>query len=479
MTAQQIAAPDPLASVPALHILEGLTRIHPWILVIDAQRRVLWVSEGLREIPGIDGLAPGMDARTFLAKLPRPEQVFPLRSSLRGRSHLQSAPLELRGADGRAIPVDLDLMRVASGEGDLILVIATEHAFTSGDDDLNAHLLDSLPDAVLAIDAGGVVRRANDAACRLLESSANEILARPIGALLAEGADQIEALAEILQGPPREAVCDLRLRARSGHIRSLEVSVTPLGAGARAILLWDVTEEREAKQRLCKANEELEHCVGALAHDLRSPLVGLLGFSRLLRQDYQDSLDETGRHFVDRIEQAARTMESLIHDLLELARIGEPGEPPFLVDPCEVLQQLAAELKPRLEAADIELALPGGLVSRVYCDRSRLYQVFSNLIGNAIDHMGPRRDARIEVQIEEDDHAHEIVVADNGRGVDPAHRERIFEIFKSIGIRADGRRGTGMGLTIVKKIVEKHGGRVWVESEPGLGARFHATLPRR
>jgi signal transduction histidine kinase len=93
--------------------------------------------------------------------------------------------------------------------------------------------------------------------------------------------------------------------------------------------------------------------------------------------------------------------------------------------------------------------------------------------------MGPRRDARIEVRIDEDDHQHEIVVADNGRGVDPAHSERIFEAFQSIGTRADGRRGTGMGLAIVKKIVERRSGRIWVESEPGRGARFHVTLPRR
>jgi signal transduction histidine kinase len=172
-------------------------------------------------------------------------------------------------------------------------------------------------------------------------------------------------------------------------------------------------------------------------------------------------------------------MESLIHDLLELARIGESGERPALVDPREVLLQLAAELKPRLEAAGIDLVLPTGLMSRMYCDRSRMYQVFSNLIGNAIDHMGPRRDARIEVSIDEDDSQHEIVVSDNGRGVDPAHRDRIFEVFQSIGTRSDGRRGTGMGLAIVKKIVEKRGGRVWLESEPGCGARFHVTLPRR
>ena len=477
MTAHTSAGTDPLLALPIRRVLEGLARIHRWIIVVDAQRRILWMSEGLRDLAGTGELALGVDARNFIAKLPRPEQLFPLRSNLRGRAQLTGAPLELRLADGRAIPVDIDLVRIDDGDCDLVIAIATEHVATP--DSVDAALLDALPDAVLAVDSEGVVRRANRASRQMLEVAAEDLLARPIATVLAKGAEEIEALAEALSGSPREASCELTLRAPSGRVRRLAVRVTPLSGGGRAVALRDATEEHQALARLRKANEELDHCVGALAHDLRSPLVGLLGFSRLLRQDYEDSLDDTGHHFLDRLEQGARTMEALIHDLLELARIGEAGEQPVLVDPREVLAQMAAELKPRLETAGIELALPSNLVTRVFCDRSRLYQVFSNLIGNAIDHMGARREARIEVRIDENDRQHEIVVADNGRGVDPAHRERIFEAFQSIGTRADGRRGTGMGLAIVKKIVERRGGRIWVEGEPGLGARFHVTLPRR
>jgi PAS domain S-box-containing protein len=478
MTAQKIAVVDPISAVPIRRIFDALARIHRWVLVLDEQRHVVWSSDALRELPGMGDLAIGVDARNFLAKLPKPEQVFPLRSDMRERTQLTGSPLELRVAGGRVIPVDIDLVRVDSADGDFLIVIATEHVDPTGDG-LEARLLDVLPDAVLAVDAGGFVRRANRAALRLLEASSDQVIARSVTALLAKGADQIDALATALQGAPRKAIGELTRRARSGRVSTLEVTVTPLSGGARAVVLRDVTEQREVEQRLRKANEELEHCIGAIAHDLRSPLVGLLGFSRLLRQDYEDSLDQTGHHFLDRIEQGARTMEALIHDLLELARIGEAGERPVLVDPREVLAQLAAELKPRLESAGIELVLPSNLVSRVFCDRSRMYQVFSNLIGNAIDHMGPRRDARIEVLIDEDESQHEIVVADNGRGIDPSDRERIFEVFQSIGTRSDGRRGTGMGLAIVKKIVERRGGRIWVESEPGSGARFHLTLPRR
>jgi signal transduction histidine kinase len=170
-------------------------------------------------------------------------------------------------------------------------------------------------------------------------------------------------------------------------------------------------------------------------------------------------------------------MEALIHDLLELSRIGPPGERPSMVDPRAVLLQLHAEVKPRLEAASIELVLPSD-PPLVFCDRTRLYQVFSNLIGNAIHHMGACDDARIEVAVVEDEEFHRISVTDTGRGIAREHHQRIFEVFQSLGSRQDGSRGTGIGLAIVRKIAETHGGRAWVESEPGHGATFHVTLRR-
>jgi len=114
----------------------------------------------------------------------------------------------------------------------------------------------------------------------------------------------------------------------------------------------------------------------------------------------------------------------------------------------------------------------------VLCDRTRLYQVFSNLIGNALDYMGPVSDPTITIEVFEDPDEHRIVVRDNGRGIAPAQRERIFDLFQTCGPRADGRRGTGIGLAIVKKIAQSQRGRVWVESRPGEGAAFHLTLPR-
>jgi signal transduction histidine kinase len=114
----------------------------------------------------------------------------------------------------------------------------------------------------------------------------------------------------------------------------------------------------------------------------------------------------------------------------------------------------------------------------IYCDRTRLYQVLSNLIGNAIDHMGPCEDPYIIVEVEERPDEHRISVRDAGRGIAPEHHAQVFEAFRSLGPGSDGRHGTGIGLAIVKKIAETHSGRVWVESQAGQGAAFHVTFPR-
>ena len=149
-----------------------------------------------------------------------------------------------------------------------------------------------------------------------------------------------------------------------------------------------------------------------------------------------------------------------------------------MVDPRTVLAQLAAELKPRLDAEGIRLALPDD-PPLVYCDRTRLYQVFANLIGNAIDHMGECEVRGISVEVVEEEDVSHISVRDFGRGIAPEHHEKIFEAFQTLGRRRDDTRGTGMGLAIVRKIAETHGGRAWVESRPNRGATFHVTFPRQ
>jgi len=443
------------------------------------------MSEGFSSLLGGEDLALGSDSRNFLPRLPKPEQVFHIRSHMRRRSALSCVPLDLQMRDGRTLAVEANLFRVETNrnEGPLLVAIARpRETATSRAGELDAAIIDCAPEAIVAVDAEGYVLHANPAAAQLLEQPSEALVDRPAALLFGESALEIERLAAALDETSAPMSCEVSLSREDGSRLQIAITASAFRAkaggvrGGHALFLRDVTQRKDTVAKLLRANDELEHCVNALAHDLRSPLVALLGFSRLLRQDYDAQLDETGKHFLDRIEQSGRTMESLIHDLLELSRIGQPGDRPSLVDPRAVLMQLQAELKPRLESSGIRLVLPETPPPLVYCDRTRLYQVLSNLLGNAIDHMGETQNPCIEVRVSASRDGHDITVRDNGRGIAREHHERIFEVFQSMGHK-NGRCGTGIGLAIVKKIVEKHGGKVWVESAPGEGATFHVRLP--
>jgi signal transduction histidine kinase len=177
-------------------------------------------------------------------------------------------------------------------------------------------------------------------------------------------------------------------------------------------------------------------------------------------------------------------MDGLIRDLLELSRIRKSETATGLLDPRSVLLQVEAELKLRLEETGVQLELPED-PPLVRADGTRLYQMFSNLIGNALTHgfdgdttpTGARNGKRVSIEVKDHGDEHEIIVSDNGRGIAPEDHERIFEAFKTgRGVRR-GEQSHGIGLAIVKKIAHAHGGRTWVESEPGNGAHFHVVLP--
>jgi signal transduction histidine kinase len=276
----------------------------------------------------------------------------------------------------------------------------------------------------------------------------------------------------------RDRVSGARFDLRqNGTALALTVSAFAAHDSAENELVICVADRHETHEALEQKNEELETYVRSVSHDLRSPLVSLLGFSRLLRDDYQEALGETGLHFLDRIEQAGRHMKQLLHDMLELSRIEETAHCRVHVNPTPILQQLSSELKLQLEEKNIQLHLPKDPPT-ILCDRTRLYQLLSNLIGNAVQHMRLPTAGRITVEIETVSDGWQISVGDNGTGIPLEDRDRIFEAFETGGRPHAHEKTTGLGLAIVKKIVEAHSGRIWVEGDPDVGAQFRVWLPK-
>jgi hypothetical protein len=463
-------------------VVQGLARLHDAVLLLDDRDRLVWMSEGFATHCDEASRRLG---RSWTSLLADEAEAAGLARRLAAEGRLSSEPALLRGRGGWPLRVNLAAARLGGPARacPTVVIARLRDPDDAAGAALPSHLgaiLDHASDAVLAVDRSHFVSWANRALAGLTGHRPPEVVDRPL-ALLLRGGDDVERMAAALREEGPDRTRELELRRRDGTPVRAAVSVSPLrlpggGAGGAVVFLREVGEGRPFEQDLARKNAELEHYVESVSHDLRSPLVSLRGFTRLLREDYGERLDDKGLHFLHRIEEAGRTMENLIHELLELSRIGRGGATTCVVEPRTVLLQLQAELKPRLDAQNVRLVLPAD-PPPVRCDRTRLYQILSNLIGNALDHMGARPDALISVDIREREGAHEIEVCDNGRGIAPEHHGRIFEIFQSLGARADGRRGTGIGLAIVKKIAETQGGRVWVESAHGCGCTFRVLLP--
>ncbi|MBW2242437.1 MAG: PAS domain S-box protein [Deltaproteobacteria bacterium] len=460
-----------------LPLIQGLTRLHDWVALMNAQGQILWMSDALASTCGGGRSFKGMH---WLDSVVRAEDRARLEATLESEGKISGEPVLLMDGSCEPVRATVSAARVAPGCGAVVAIF--RHGEERSDEMGStlrylAAVLDSAPGGVIVVDRSRFITYANPAMLEISGWSHEDLVDRPLAVFL-KAQEDLESLAAALSDHTTLRGVELSVRRRDGSPLDVSVSVSRLAlrdgtqVGAVAYV-QDITRRRQFERDLSRKNEELEHYVHAVSHDLRSPLVSILGFSRLLREDFAPALGEKGQHFLQRIEEAGRTMESLIQELLELSRIGVNDAPQDLVNPREVLLQLQAELKPRLDEEHVELELPAD-PPMLRFERTRLYQLFSNLVGNALRHMGPCPEPRIQVAIENVGDATRISVSDNGVGIETDEHERIFEIFQS-GSRNGS--GTGMGLAIVKKIAESRGGRTWVESQPGDGATFHVELP--
>jgi signal transduction histidine kinase len=223
-----------------------------------------------------------------------------------------------------------------------------------------------------------------------------------------------------------------------------------------------------------RSNKELEQFAYVASHDLQEPLRMVSSYTELLEKRYRDRLDSDAREFINFAVDGARRMQRLINDLLEFSRVSTRGKPSELVDANDVLGTVRANLGAAIEDA-------GALVTHeelptVMMDPTQLGQLLQNLIGNAIKFRAAQP-PRVHITAREQTDEWVFAVRDNGIGIEPEYFGRIFVIFQRLHGRTE-YPGTGIGLAVCKRIVERHGGRIWVESEPGNGAVFFFTIPK-
>ncbi|MCB7129315.1 MAG: PAS domain S-box protein [Candidatus Brocadiales bacterium] len=349
-------------------------------------------------------------------------------------------------------------------------------------------VLDNVVDGIITINEKRIVQSFNSAAEKIFGYSPGEVIGRNVNMLMPEpyhsqhdqyiGNYLRTGKAKII-GIGREVVG----RRKDGSTFPLDLAVSEVRLGGERLftgIIRDITMRKEAEENLkrtmeelARSNAELQQFAYVASHDLQEPLRMVSSYMQLLERRYKDKLDKDAGEFINYAVDGAVRMERLILALLEYSRVGTRGKAPEPTDSSETFDLTVTNLKAAIEESGAEVT--HGELPTVMADPIQLGQLFQNLIGNALKFRGDKP-PKVHVSAEVKGGMCQFSVQDNGIGIEPQYAERIFVIFQQLHSREE-YSGTGIGLSVCKKIVERYGGRIWVESKPGKGSIFYFTLP--
>jgi PAS domain S-box-containing protein len=379
-----------------------------------------------------------------------------------------------------ANPLDL------AGEGNIGVVITSR-----GEDEdrlrLQGRMLDSVVDAVVTADPAGRVIYLNQAGRKMLGWRPAEVIGRDIVEVVSPqifGTDDAARVkAQAVDGRTRTGEFIVQNRdGRSIPVFASKAPVFDAQGNLTAIVcaLRDISERKQAEDdlkayaaNLKRSNEDLERFAYVASHDLQEPLRMVILFSQLLEQKYKERLDTDADEYIQYIVDGGKRMRDLVNDLLDYARVTSKGNAFEPTDMNEVVQEALRNLAVSIQESSA--TVDSGVLPTVMADRPQMILVLQNLLSNAIKfRKGPGPGILIGAELQ--GRKWVFAVRDDGIGIDPEFHDRIFEIFQRLHARTE-YTGTGVGLTICKRIIERHGGRIWVESEPGKGSTFFFTIP--
>jgi PAS domain S-box-containing protein len=350
-----------------------------------------------------------------------------------------------------------------------------------------AALVDSANLGIVSTSLDGTIVSWNGGAGAVLGYTGPQMVGTVFHRLLSGSshAENAELLATLARGGDSGASLDVVLPHRDGHEVHLALTLSPIIDEQRRVIghsmvFQDITARKQIEGSLARAKEsaertsrEFEAFSYAVAHDLRAPLRAIDGFSQALLEDYPDALDEVGQGYLTQVCSAAKYMAQLIDSLLALARLTHGG---VEIEPVD-LSARAHESILRLRATDaqrrVDVVIAEGVLGRG--DPAMLGLVLDNLLGNAWKYTRSREAARIEFGCYLEGGQMTYFVKDNGVGFDMAYSDKLFGVFQRLHA-VEAFEGTGIGLATAKKVLQRHGGRIWAHGEVGVGATFFFTL---
>jgi PAS domain S-box-containing protein len=345
-------------------------------------------------------------------------------------------------------------------------------------------LVETANSIILRWDHRGIIRFINDFGLRYFGYRKRELIGRSVVTLLPPGGHNtgrdLEALVtDILRRPelytslPSE---NLRRDGTTVWVAWTNKAVLDEDGSVREILAIgnDITDLKEAEAALRRSNRELEQFTYIASHDLQEPLRSVVGFLQLLQRRHADTIDEKGRHYIERSIRAGHRMQALIRDLQTLSRVNTKGKVLIPTDLNRVLDKVLVNLGAFLREKNAVVASAALPVLAV--DAVQIQSLFRNLIMNAVRYNESPAPC-VEIDVREEPEKYQFSVKDNGIGIAPRFHARIFIVFQRLHTERE-YPGTGLGLALCQRIVERHGGTIWVESQPPQGSIFYFTLPR-
>lgn len=381
--------------------------------------------------------------------------------------------------DGAEIPVEIGLSPIRTEHGEFTVASIIDVTERQAEAERFRRVVLAAPTAMILLDPAGNVSLMNHRAEELFGYHPGELLGLPVRTLIpvrsgaAPGAPPEHWLEQ--SALPIEHGVELVGLRKDGSELSLEVGLSRLEVREGSFLLAsmiDVSLRKQQEAELRRSNADLEQFAYVASHDLQEPLRMVASYTELLAQRYQGRLDEKADKYIYYAVDGAKRMQRLVADLLTYARVGSEGKALLPVDSEIVVRGVLNMLGPAIRAAEAEIVV--GKLPTVLADEVQLRQLFQNLIGNALKFRSTAP-PRVVIRAEPKDEYWQYSVEDNGIGIEMQYGERVFQMFQRLHERGK-YEGSGIGLAIAKRIIDRHGGAIWLESEPGIGTKFLFTL---
>ncbi|HEX9979295.1 MAG TPA: PAS domain S-box protein [Flavobacterium sp.] len=501
-------------------LFQALEAVNTGVAVIDPEGNFSYVNKTFGEIHGYEG--ESLFGKHYMNLIPEEEKEMAGRNfdELIREGKKISGERKLKKKDGSIIEINFtsDLLEYNSERYILISVNdispykTMEQELTSNEsmyrsllednvaksEEIRKLIMNAALDAIICINKAGDVTLWNPQAEKTFGWSSAEVMGKCLSNIIIPLQFRtmhdrgIENYLKTGHGPALNVLLELTAINRSGQEFPIELTVLPIKQEEEeeffCAFIRDITERKKAETTLkelnhqmaktiddlAKSNTELEHFAYIASHDLQEPLRMVTNFLGQLDKKYNDQLDEKGRQYLHFAVDGAVRMRKIILDLLEYSRIGKLEQDHERLKIREVVSEVVTLNKNLIDDLSAEILYQDLPV--IVANRTSILQLFQNLIGNALKYHNSSKPV-IQITASEDEYYWNFAVCDNGIGIDSRFFDKIFVIFQRLHNREE-YSGTGIGLAICKKIVETHGGRIWVTSEPGRGSTFYFTIKK-